>query len=233
MINFPPSPIDGQTYTVGTVTYTYTSANKSWSTVRGTVGADFITNNRVIVRNTTPSDAPNTGALTVVGGVGIGGNLNVGQTIYSAGARVLTTVDFTQIAPGSFVSTILRAGTGTAVSTSTGDITVWSTATLDTVLVNGNQSSQGLYIYNTTPSNDPSSGAVTVAGGVGVGEDLYAQGNLYSQGNVLVRTPLVTMSDTAPLNPYVGDFWIETTTGIEYQYIQDGTNPFWVQFVGV
>lgn len=41
-----------------------------------------------------------------------------------------------------------------------------------------------------------------------------------------------TISSTAPSSPLSGDRWIDSDTGIEYTYINDGTSSQWVQTVG-
>ena len=50
------------------------------------------------------------------------------------------------------------------------------------------------------------------------------------EGNLLY-TPRVTVSTggVAPVDPRVGDFWIDPSIGAEMQYIQDGTDRFWLQ----
>jgi hypothetical protein len=68
---------------------------------------------------------------------------------------------------------------------------------------------------------------------VGVGGDLRVQGEVYSENGTLLYTPKVTFLDVPPADPRIGDFWIDSNTGIEYQYIFDGVSYFWVQFVGV
>lgn len=67
---------------------------------------------------------------------------------------------------------------------------------------------------------------------------LNVPGSIYSNdGNAdeasLLYTPRVTVSTTAPLNPRIGDFWIDPTYGVELQYINDGGNKFWIQFTGL
>lgn len=67
---------------------------------------------------------------------------------------------------------------------------------------------------------------------------LNVPGSIYSNdGNAdeanLLYTPRVTVSATAPLDPRVGDFWIDPTYGVELQYINDGGNKFWIQFTGL
>ena len=127
--------------------------------------------------NTTTSIDTASGALTVVGGVGIGGTLNVGGKIYSAGSEVITNNNI-----GSVGVTKLYAATGTAVSTSSGEVTVWSTATLQNVTDFGNTTNNRIVINNTTDTNSTNTGALTVAGGVGINGGLYV-GNVSTFSN--------------------------------------------------
>lgn len=78
------------------------------------------------------------------------------------------------------------------------------------------------------------SNALTVAGGVQVTKSVYsADGGSFE--NNLLYTPRVTVSTggIAPTNPRVGDFWIDPSIGAEMQYIQDGTNRFWMQIATI
>ena len=63
-------------------------------------------------------------------------------------------------------------------------------------------------------------------------ESVYSREGIVDEGNLLY-TPRVTISTTAPLNPRIGDFWIDPTYGVELQYVDDGGNRFWVQFAGL
>lgn len=99
-----------------------------------------------------------------------------------------------------------------------------------------------------TESTGTTTGALTVVGGAGILNNLYVGGELnalttatvtgaiYSptvgnpDENNLVYSPKVTLSDAPPANARIGDFWIDTNLGIEFQHIQDGTNRIWVQF---
>jgi hypothetical protein len=42
-----------------------------------------------------------------------------------------------------------------------------------------------------------------------------------------------TASGTKPINPNVGDIWYDTSTDIQFQYIFDGRNYFWIESSGV
>lgn len=86
-----------------------------------------------------------------------------------------------------------------------------------------------LSLGTTTTSTSTTTGALVVNGGVGIQGSVYSkEGN--PQEGYLLYTPRVTPSPTPPANPRVGDFWIDTTTAIEFQFIKDGTSTFWIQF---
>lgn len=57
------------------------------------------------------------------------------------------------------------------------------------------------------------------------------EGNEYEQ--YLLYTPRITVSPTPPPNARVGDFWINSVSGYELQYIQDGANKIWIQFTSL
>lgn len=64
---------------------------------------------------------------------------------------------------------------------------------------------------------------------------LNVPGSIYSvdgnpQQNYKLYTPKVIISSTAPTNPNIGDFWIDTIHGVELQYVNDGGDSFWIQF---
>lgn len=87
----------------------------------------------------------------------------------------------------------------------------------------------GLYYdttnYTLTAPNLTVTNTATVIGSVYSADGIVAENNL-------LYTPRVTISTTAPLNPRIGDFWIDPTYGVELQWIDDGGNKFWIQFTG-
>jgi len=153
--------------------------------------------------NTTTSTSTDTGALTVAGGVGIGGDLNVGGAlhvgpIYDSGNRVVTSVianSSTYIGITNLVSTgtqtsftivnlgvqTLTAGTDTAINTSTGEVIIWTTSTLQSVTDRGSTTTNAISIVNTTNSTSSTTGALVVSGGVGIGGDVWVGGVLYAK----------------------------------------------------
>jgi hypothetical protein len=85
---FPSSPTNGQTATVGGITYSYNSTKTAWTRVPST-GANISVFSTVIT-GTTNSTTTTTGALQVAGGVGIQGNVVIGGSIRSSGSILST-----------------------------------------------------------------------------------------------------------------------------------------------
>lgn len=127
-----------------------------------------------------------------------------------------------------------------SISTLAGDLRINPSGLLTTIesglQVNGSFLYTGVFTSpNLTASTSTTTGAIVVAGGVGIGGDLHVGGNVYSaQGNPLYNTKITvsTMPPTTATNN-VGDFWIDPSIGVEYQWIKDGTNFYWIQFTGV
>ena len=150
------------------------------STVSGTFG--IFKTGGIVLTNTTASNSTSTGALTVVGGVGVGGTINAGN-MYSGGSLVLTTSNVNSYVTAG-VSSIV-AGTDTAISSSTGAVTIWNNSTLQTVTGRGSTTNVAISITNTTSSTSTTTGALTVTGGVGIQGSVYA-GEMYDTGNRVV-----------------------------------------------
>jgi len=59
-----------------------------------------------------------------------------------------------------------------------------------------------------------------------------AAGNGISYSNVtgVISLSNLVVSDTAPAYPYNGQVWVDTNSGIRFEYIDDGTSAQWVEF---
>lgn len=66
-----------------------------------------------------------------------------------------------------------------------------------------------------------------------------ASASVFSQDGIayhnrLLYTPRATLSvGTPPVNPRLGDFWIDPSQGATFQYILDGADPIWIQFTSI
>jgi hypothetical protein len=80
-----------------------------------------------------------------------------------------------------------------------------------------------------TDSTGTSSGALIVAGGVGIAGKVYSQSNGNPQEDYLLYTPRINTTSTQPANARIGDIWIDETVPAYLQYIKDGTSTFWIQ----
>ena len=114
----------------------------------------------LIVASATPSTSPSTGALAVAGGVGVGGNLYVGQNIYPSGRMHYPNSSGAEW--GDQTTAVIGTGNGAS-----GGIIVYVNSTPTFSVINNH-----VDIPVTTPSSSPSTGALTVAGGVGIGDGL-------------------------------------------------------------
>ena len=78
----------------------------------------------------------------------------------------------------------LTAGSGLTVSANTGLITVSSIETLQSVTDRGSTTTNIVYFANTTAAISTTSGAVQIAGGIGIQGDIWAR-NIYTNGQIV------------------------------------------------
>ena len=151
----------------------------------------------VSIIDTTSSTSTGTGSLVTNGGVGIGENLNVygnmsvrGATTFTGTVVVPTPVTSSQAAPKSYVdSSVSTAGTGlvktgTVMSVAAAQPTVTSVGTLTNLSVAG-----PVLVSATDVSTSTVTGALQIAGGVGIGGSIYVGLDAYLLGNTYVSTP--------------------------------------------
>ena len=172
-----------------------------------------------------------TDAVFVVDGdAGIGGNLYINGNFYAAGKSVLTT---------SSVGGSILGGDDIVVvtNTGTGEITFNNISTLQSVTGRGSTTTYVVHFANTANSTSTQTGSLYASGGIGVAKDVFVGGDVYSQGgspayNYKLYTPQVTVSTSTPTGSRIGDFWIDPSIGVEYQYVPNGTQTVWIQFIG-
>jgi len=152
----------------GTVHNIVVTVTNITNTVFLSTETDFYQNVKIL--SATSSTNTITGALVVTGGAGIGGDLWIGGVLYSGGHAVLTTSSF---------NANINAGTDIRIDTvDTSTIVINNTSTLETVTRRGSTSSHAITITNTSVSTSSSTGALTIAGGVGIQGDLYVAGTV-------------------------------------------------------
>jgi hypothetical protein len=159
----------------------YSQGNELGGIFTGTEYGVFKTG-AIVLTSSTVSVSTTTGALQVRGGVGVGGTINA-ENMFSGGSLVLTTSNVNSYVTAG-VSSIV-AGTDTAISSSTGAVTIWNTSTLQSVTGRGSTTNVAISITNAASSTSTTTGALTVTGGVGIGDALYA-GSIYDAGNRVV-----------------------------------------------
>ena len=173
-LNFPLNPQVGDTYSIGNRTWVWNGSG--WALQSGIISTNPFIVVSAQVTTTTNSTSTTSGALIVAGGAGFGGDIysrNIyGANIYSNGNQVITTATLA----GYGVSELF-AGTDTAVSANIGSIVVWNTSTLQSVTNRGAITTNAVSIKNTTTATSTNTGALTVVGGVGIGEKLVTGGD--------------------------------------------------------
>ena len=188
-LNFPPNPNIGDTWTVGSKTYT-------WSGSAWLVTSQTLTANTINVTSPTNASSTNSGAVQVVGGMGIGGDLWIGGTLYSNSQPVITTATLGASVFGGNDITITSTGT-----TSSTFLRFDNTSTLQTVTNRGQTTTNALLFSNTTESTSTNTGALVVSGGIGVGkrvncESLRIADSIFDSTLVTVATTATTLVDS-------------------------------------
>lgn len=186
------------------------------STLATVTGRGNSTTSTIQINNTTSSTGTNTGALTVQGGVGVGGALYVANTSYVAGAQVITTATIQNFAVSS-----LTVGTDTAQTTSTGNIVIWSTATLQSITSRNSTTTNYVNFANTTQSISTVTGAVVIGGGLGLAGNLYIGGTLFYASSLNISSPTDSTSTTT------GAITVTGGVGIGKSLNVGGPSTFW------
>jgi hypothetical protein len=210
-----------------------TTATIIASTLQAVAEQGSSTTIAISILNTVSSTSTDTGALTVVGGVGVGGAVYAGA-VYDSSNRVVTSVvasGSTYIGIVNLISTgtstsfevvnlgvqTLTAGTDTVVSSNTGTILVWNTSTLESISSRGSTTTNAIHITNATPSTSTTTGALIVNGGVGIGgalyvNELYITTSSYVDNSLLITT--ATIGNFAATSITAGtDTAVSTSTG--------------------
>ena len=212
-MSFPTSPLDGQKTTQNGIIYAYSTSTNSWRRDfnnvldRLTIGGDYSSTNT------------DTGALIVYAGVGIGENLNVKGQLNVGGA--------VNLSPNGADVNILPSVGGRVL------IYPGQYGYMDNMIIGGTQPRIGyfssLVVEDSSNTFSTMTGALTVAGGVGVGRDLWVGGVIYQNGlpiggsstfswintnstftatsgnHIFVDTSVAPVTVVLPITPSIGD----------------------------
>ena len=210
---------------------TLTTAAQTNITSVGTLGSLTVT------ANTTSGNLLTGGAISATGNIttaglfvgtfqgNISGNLtvpgantqvifnNAGNAGASSGLTFSTTGNILSVT-GNIIGGNLSGTSIVGTLTTAAQTNITSVGTLGSLTVTA----------NTTSGNLLTGGLISATGNI---RGAYVIGN----GSQLTSLPAIkwtTLANTAPASPAPGDFWYNSTTGIKYQYINDGTGNAWV-----
>jgi hypothetical protein len=185
-------------------------------------GGNLYVNSDQVVGLGTNSTSSTTGALTVIGGVGILDDLYVGGTIY--GTVVGTQVVETEV---NTATNAKHIQINPIATTATYYLTVADQTSTNYASIGAEQNLNYITRPYSTLTNYFNTGnnMLNVPGSIFSNEGIETEGNLLYTPRVLVGTATVVTS----IIPRVGDFWIDIETNAEYQYIDDDGQRFWLQ----
>ena len=185
-----------------------------------------------LITSLTSSTSTATGALVVRGGVGVGADLNASR-IFDNANRVISQA---YVGPGLSISTntgpvvtltntgvlSLIAGTGTFVSNTTGNVTIWTYGnTFQQVTEQGNTTTLPVYFNNTINATATNTGSIIIAGGVGIAKDIFIGGNIYA--NNLNPSQIYAYTATFTSTQITGLAGNTTTLSSNALYVAGGT----------
>ena len=174
------------------------------------------TTDTVIISNANSAVSSVSGALQVLGGAGIGGNIFVGNSLWAGNASITNTTATTS---GSTGALTVAGGVGIAGNLFT-SASAW----------HGN-----LSITNSTVSTSTTSGALQVLGGAGIGGNIFVGNSLWA-GNASITNTTAASSSSSTIGALTiaGGAGIAsglTTTGF-VNFIGSGSQEYTVRFKG-
>ena len=165
----------------------------------------------IINQVNTPSTSTSTGVLVVNGGAGIAGSLTVGGTINGTATNAINANTATNIAGGLQGDLLIQSAVG---------VTSFITAgTNGSVLVMGTTTATwqtSLSLASPTASTSTTTGALTVAGGAGIGQNLYVGGNFVPSTVYNTGTGAFLFGSSAWSGSTPGNSNVDAVTGITY-----------------
>lgn len=198
----------GGTLTIGNTSTIAGSQIITTATLASLLPITTSTTSTFTIFNNTTATSTTTGALVVQGGVGIGGNLYVGKSGYIGGSQIVTTstIGSLVITTTSTTGTFLIANITQSTSTNTGALIVdggvgvwgnvnvggavtatnlfigpYQVSTVTSLSFGGGTITGSTTMLSTASSTSTTTGALTVIGGVGIGQALNV-GTIVSAG---------------------------------------------------
>jgi hypothetical protein len=215
-MSFPLNPTNNQLTVQNDILYVYSTSTNSWRRSKNNVL------DRLFLSGLYQSTSTTDGALIVLGGVGIGLNLNVGENVNIG--DTLTVGGTVTLSPAGGDVFIQPSLNGTVI------ISPSQMGYIDNMLIGGSTPRPGyfttLQVTDSGNASSTNSGALQIAGGVGVAKDLYVGGKIYANGadigntpwiytntnftatgntRLLIDTSATTLTVVLPLLPSVGD----------------------------
>lgn len=173
----------------------------------------------VNIGGVTTSSSPSTGALLVAGGIGVSGSVNIAQELNVLGTEKV------ELSPGNDVYIQPTSGGSVTIAPS-------GLGSIDNMTIGSLTPAEGSFttvsIISTASSTSTTTGVLTVSGGVGIRGDVYSNTGTPDE-NYLLYTPQVYVSTSTPVAPRIGDSWFDASNFAYLQYIKDGDNKFWIQ----
>ena len=187
--------VGGDLYVGGAITATNVYVN-GYSVITATFTGGTVTN-AVAINSISQSTSTTTGALTVRGGVGIGGNLTVGGAItatniyvngYAVNTSTAGTLGAQYFSQNLGTVNTLNFANGTTATLVGGVLTIQATTgSGGGATFTGGTVANAVNIASAAASTSNTTGALTVIGGVGIGGNMYVGGaitatNIYING---------------------------------------------------
>jgi hypothetical protein len=206
-------------YNAGTSSIVLTTLNLATPYINALVGTLVVTTvtSSLIITGNYQSISSTTGALQLVGGAGIQGNLYVGGAIYQNGVQVgtgnstaasgtgtTTTFVISNTTPSSSISSgalVVQGGAGIAGTLNVGG-NIYANAyfsngvPVNNIYWNGGAITSTLYVNNFTVASNTSSGALQVSGGAGIGGNVYIGGGITAT-NLTVNSTFIALGGGA------------------------------------
>jgi hypothetical protein len=198
---------------VSNVSYEYREVITTTETVQG----------NIVAASGTSSTSVDTGAIVVVGGVGISGNLwiantndvsaNIGQ-LHNANIAINANLGAFQNYANANIGTLYLSNISTQANL--GAFQIYANSSSSTSQANlgafqayanskiGSNSNSNLLVISTEPSVTPNTGAIVVIGGAGIAGNLNVGNTIIAQGNIVANSGNVSVSTTTGALVVVG-----------------------------